>query len=353
MTINPDGSISGTWSNRDYENILDECFSLDVVPVIVTSHLTNWLRNNRVGEDIAEDMMRNFFNKLASWLQANHPDKFFMWNPACEFNYPPDISSSRGRTVDPELYNPKMRIIRKARDDLGLQNKILLGLHANLGWWAMDTLEEHLANFAHEQPYYEGFALNDIIGFSHYQGYLEPSHNPNDADWKTTVEYAWRRAKLLLDAIDPSKPFMWMEYSHGNPWKYEKEPIWSEAVRFTYETMVKNNSWCKGLNWYVGEEIQPDAMALLVLLADQFNNYGYTLPATGGCFIATACGTSNTHLDTLRSFRDRFLPHRLVDAYYLLSPPVADRIRRHENVKRVIRGCVEWSTCRLKKSLTL
>jgi len=76
-------------------------------------------------------------------------------------------------------------------------------------------------------------------------------------------------------------------------------------------------------------------------------------PPPKGCFIATACGTSNAHLDTLRSFRDRYLPNRLVDAYYLLSPPVADRIRKHENVKTVIRGCVEWSTCQLKKSLTL
>jgi len=95
----------------------------------------------------------------------------------------------------------------------------------------------------------------------------------------------------------------------------------------------------KGLAWFADPELY-------------INPTGQPPPATG-CFIATACGTSNSHLDTLRSFRDRYLPNRLVDAYYLLSPPVADRIRRHENVKQVIRGCVEWSTCRLKKSLTL
>jgi len=166
------------------------------------------MRNNRYGEDISKSMMEKFFGKWASWLDLNYPDKFFVWSPALEFNYPPNITSSRGRNVDPEMYNPKMEIIRNARDSLGLQNKILLGLHANLGWWAMDTLEEHLTNFTHEKPYIDGFRLNDIIGFSHYQGYLNPSNNPSGADWKTTSEQAWKRAKMLLDMIDSSKPFM-------------------------------------------------------------------------------------------------------------------------------------------------
>jgi len=74
---------------------------------------------------------------------------------------------------------------------------------------------------------------------------------------------------------------------------------------------------------------------------------------SGGCFIATACGTSNTHLATLRRFRDQCLPTGLVHVYYRSSPPLADRIRPHENVKKVFRRVIEWLTFQLKKNLTL
>jgi len=40
--------------------------------------------------------------------------------------------------------------------------------------------------------------------------------------------------------------------------------------------MIKNNSWCKGLNWDVGAEITPEAMTELIKLAKQYHNYGYT-----------------------------------------------------------------------------
>ncbi|MCJ7430655.1 C2H2-type zinc finger protein, partial [Candidatus Bathyarchaeota archaeon] len=72
-----------------------------------------------------------------------------------------------------------------------------------------------------------------------------------------------------------------------------------------------------------------------------------------GCFIATACGTSNVHLATLRRFRDQCLPLELVHAYYRSSPPLANRIRPHDNVKKVFRRVIEWLTCQLKKNLSV
>jgi len=271
LTINSDGSIGGSWTFEQYKTRLAACFELNYVPVIDTSRLTNWLRVNRSGPDITESMMENFFSNFASWLDSEFSDKFFVWNPASEFNYPPTVTSSRGRNVDPAFYNPKMEIIRNVRDSLGLQDKILLGLHANLGWWAMDTLNEHFNNFTYEIPYYEGFRQNDIIGFSHYQGFLEPSHNPDNANSETTVNYAWQRAKMLLDAIDSSKPFMWMEYCHGNPWKFELQDLWLEAVRYAY-FKVSENSWCNGFNWYVGAEITPEAMTELITSANSYES---------------------------------------------------------------------------------
>ena len=62
-------------------------------------------------------------------------------------------------------------------------------------------------------------------------------------------------------------------------------------------------------------------------------------PPPTPCFIATAAyGTSLApELNVLRRFRDKCLPDRLVEFYYNASPRIADYIREHFNVKRVVR----------------
>jgi len=64
----------------------------------------------------------------------------------------------------------------------------------------------------------------------------------------------------------------------------------------------------------------------------------------GGCFIATAAYGSlmKPHVKILREFRDRFLltnsiGKSFVKFYYKYSPPMADFIAEHANLKTIVR----------------
>jgi hypothetical protein len=65
----------------------------------------------------------------------------------------------------------------------------------------------------------------------------------------------------------------------------------------------------------------------------------------GGCFIATAAyGSSlDSHVDTLRSFRDQYLETNpigsaFVSLYYKVSPPMAEFIDEHPTLKPIVRA---------------
>ena len=67
--------------------------------------------------------------------------------------------------------------------------------------------------------------------------------------------------------------------------------------------------------------------------------------SSNGCFIATAAyGSSlDSHVDTLRSFRDQYLETNpigsaFVSLYYKVSPPMADFIEKHPTLKPIVRA---------------
>ena len=75
----------------------------------------------------------------------------------------------------------------------------------------------------------------------------------------------------------------------------------------------------------------------------RFDEIGFW-PVTGYCFIATAAYGTETasQLNVLRSFRDQVLlkntvGSRFVEAYYKLSPPIADFIAKSDLLRTVVR----------------
>ena len=76
----------------------------------------------------------------------------------------------------------------------------------------------------------------------------------------------------------------------------------------------------------------------------RFDEIGFWPPMGGFCFIATAAYGTETasELDILRDFRDQVLlknalGSRFVEAYYRVSPPVADFIARNDFLRAVVR----------------
>jgi hypothetical protein len=66
--------------------------------------------------------------------------------------------------------------------------------------------------------------------------------------------------------------------------------------------------------------------------------------SSGGCFIATAAYGSKMepHVKLLRDFRDKFLLNNslgkgFIRSYYTYSPPIADFIAKHDNLKTIVR----------------
>jgi hypothetical protein len=86
-----------------------------------------------------------------------------------------------------------------------------------------------------------------------------------------------------------------------------------------------------GTGWNKGGEVR-------------FDEIGLWVPTGGFCFIATAAYGTETaaELDILRDFRDQVLlknalGSRFVEAYYKVSPPVADFIAKSDFLRAVVR----------------
>ena len=86
----------------------------------------------------------------------------------------------------------------------------------------------------------------------------------------------------------------------------------------------------------------------------------------GGCFIATAAYGSlmEPHVKILRNFRDRFLlgntlGDSFIRLYYTYSPPIADFISEHDNLRAIVRASLlpfvgmSWVALNMSPSATI
>ena len=86
-----------------------------------------------------------------------------------------------------------------------------------------------------------------------------------------------------------------------------------------------------GTDWHDGAEVR-------------FDDIGFYAPMGALCFIATAAYGTETaaELDTLRDFRDQVLLKSalgslFVEAYYRVSPPIADFIAKNDFLRAIVR----------------
>ena len=96
------------------------------------------------------------------------------------------------------------------------------------------------------------------------------------------------------------------------------------------------------LDLAVANEGSDNVSILLAAIDTDDNNGGGG--GGGSCFIATAAYGSkmNSHVKILREFRDRFLLESsigkvFVNFYYKYSPPIADFIAKHANLRTIVR----------------
>ena len=278
--IHENGSVGGYYANGKLLELCDGILKQDITPQIETTRIMNF-------ENLTETAVRNFLQNWGNWIETNHPNKFVIWNPACEFNHP-DGDPGWGAhghdwswKIDYRDFNPQMKMIRRIRDELGLQDMILICIHATPKWSFLQNDDwksnNWLTGFRGIEEYLEGFAQGDIFGLSHYKAYKNPVYNPNNMTWQETLQLGWKRCKIIWEKVcsqaGKTLPFFFVEFSLGSVRKYDKTPIWKEGVTYVYTEMVQNNEWVKGLLWYCGDRIEPDAMEEIVRLGKEYEGY--------------------------------------------------------------------------------
>jgi len=193
------GAVCGPWSDESIRSKIERYLNMNIVPMIVFSRIFNF-------ENLSETAVGNFLAKLASWVDAVDPEKFIIWNPSAENNFPDGMQGWRNGTqkIDYRDFIPQITMIRRVRDELGLQNKVVIGIQANLltsyqtedGTYHFQGWDEYMG-FRGIDEYIDGFAQADVFGASHYLGSRNPEGNPCNLTWQMTLQRSWERSRMI------------------------------------------------------------------------------------------------------------------------------------------------------------
>ena len=176
-------------------------------------------------EEITEAGCRAFLTRLSNKLTELNGT--LIWIPAWEFNQHADwghpewnwglgtAGSPRIWYIEAGTYVSKMKIIRNARDSLGIKN-VLIGAQPDSIFryaypnWAGEHDPYPLTGQRILMNYKEGIAQADVIGCSMY---VSIGNNDVALTNATVIQEAFEWMHKIHDYVDPTKPFFAFEYN--------------------------------------------------------------------------------------------------------------------------------------------
>jgi len=235
-------------------------------------------------ETVAESGVRAFLARLND--RARNLNIYVIWIPAWEFNQHADwghpewnwglgvAGSPRNWYIQADIYVSKMKMIRTARDSLGIKN-VLIGAQP-------DTLFRYVyPNWIGERDpwpltgqrvlmhYKAGIAQADVIGCSMYVG----KGSTGDAGLTdiTIIQSGFDWMHKVHDYIDLTKPFIAFEYNSLVQQSVSNANTF--FIQNTYKQIPSNFGWgLRGINWWC-PFVSASADAACNYWAEQYKGY--------------------------------------------------------------------------------
>jgi len=179
-------------------------------------------------------------------------------------------------------------------------------------------------------------AGNIALGYSVSSGTLFPSIRYATRLASDPAGTLQKEATLIAGTASQQRWNRWGDYSSMNVDPTDDATFW-----YTSEYILDSGLWQTRIATFKlpTEEDVERVVGVNQAVADG--------SGSSGCFIATAAFGSpvEPYVKILRKFRDRILLNNgigksLVNFYYQYSPPVADCISRHDNLRTMVRICL-------------
>jgi hypothetical protein len=157
--------------------------------------------------------------------------------------------------------------------------------------------------------------------------------------FRLTVPYQGYRAMVKIHLSDPApQNAKWVRYDEVTGWEDYSDHVSFNGTRDEVIIELKDGGYGDSDHAVNGVIVDPSGPGIFDSIPSVDSSGGQ------GCFIATAAYGSKMepYVKLLREFRDRFLlantvGKAFVNIYYACSPPIADFIAKHDNLRAVVR----------------